>query len=416
MPNQNTSAPRQICEQRRRFLKWLAASPLAVVPMTSFSAPYLVEGQSAADVASRLFDQMITSPDQALSLFDFERVASMNLPPAHFGYLASATDDGNMRTVNRAAFDKFDLRMTRLHGQGRPDLSVELFGEQFDAPFFMCPVSSLRAFHPEGELAMARAARATNIPMSISTFSSTGIEQVNQAYGQPVWFQLYLQSQFEASTELVQRAEQSGSKVLLFTVDSPARSTSSVGALYERLDTRDCTACHNDFIGQRWHKPMVAPLSSNGMPEQTGPFLDWSIIDRLRNITDMKIVVKGIETQADAEAARSVGVDAVYVSNHGGRVMHSGRAALNCLPEVVAGAGQLPVLIDSGFRRGSDVFKALALGATAVGFGRPFIWGMAAFGQEGAEKAVDMVMRELRTSMIHAGAGKVQDIHAGMLS
>lgn len=404
-----------VSEQRRRFLTWLAASPLCALPGVTASAPYLVEGESAADVSDRLFSQIIDSPDQALSLFDFERVAARNLPPAHFGYLASATDDGKMREINRAAFDQYDIRMTRLHGEGRPSLTTDLFGQTFNAPFFMSPVSSLRAFHPEGELAIARAAREANIPMSISTFSSTAIEQVNDAYGTPVWFQLYLQSQFQASKELVERAERSGSQVLLFTVDSPARSVSSIGTLYERLDTRDCTACHNDFIGQRWHKPMVAPLSSNGMPEQTGPFLDWSIIDRLRDITDMKIVVKGIETREDAEKARSVGVDAVYVSNHGGRVMHSGRGALECLPEVVAGAGQLPVLIDSGFRRGSDVFKALALGATAVGFGRPFIWGMAAFGQEGASAAMNMVSRELSISMIHAGAGNLIDIRSEML-
>ena len=405
----------RICNDpaRRRFLNWLSASPLLAIQANAQSIPYLIESASAADVWPALFETSIQSPEEAITLFDFERVAAQNLPPAHFGYLAGASD--GMRETNRSSLDAARIRMTRLHGQGRPDTGIELFGIRYDAPFFMCPVSSLRAFHPEGELAIARAARQMNIPMAISTFSSTPIEEVNQAYRAPVWFQLYLQGLWESTVELIQRAESSGSEVLLLTLDSPARTPNSNSILFERADDRDCTLCHNDLIGQRSHKPMVANLPTEGTRLAGGASQSWELIRRLRDVTGMKILVKGIETGSDAALARQIGVDGLYVSNHGGRVMLSGRGTFECIEEVASEAGSLPLLVDSGFRPGSDVFKALALGADAVGFGRPFCWGMAAFGEAGALQAMNMVKQELSTTMIHAGAGNLSHIQREML-
>ena len=400
---------------RRQFIEWMLSSPLALATGAVNGQGYLLEGPSAAAVMDLLDDTAIASPDEARSVFDFERVAAENLSPAHFGYLAGAAGDNSTLRANREAIERMHLRLSRLTGVGTVDTSCELFGEVYGSPLFLCPIGSLGAFHPEAELGAARAAREHRTAMAISTFGSTPIEAVNEARGQPIWFQLYIQRSWQATFELIRRAEDSGSGVLLITVDSAARVPGETSARFTRIDQSDCTACHNEQTGQRQHKPMIAPLTA-GPRELSGASNDWDVIARIRENTDMTVVIKGLETAGDAERAGSIGADAVYVSNHGGRTMTASRGALDCLAEVVSGAGRLPVLIDSGFRRGPDVFKALALGAAAVGVGRPMVWGLGAFGQSGVERVIDLINSELRVAMLHTGAKRVSEIDATMLS
>ena len=402
--------------ERRTFLRWMAASPLCAVPAATTAADrYLVGELTAKDVANLLGDAVIASADDALNVYDFERVASGNLPPAHFGYLDSSAGDGSTRKANRESIAEVRLRLRRLQGITQPDTSVQLFGEDFAAPVFLCPIASLGSMHPQGELAVAAGAREQNIPMAMSTFSSNAIEPVNAARGQPVWFQLYTMSTWLGTERLIRRAEKSGASVLLITIDTPMRVTREDSELYARADDRDCTACHELPISGPQKKPMAAGLDKLGPRELSAASLTWESIQRIRGLTDMKIVLKGIETREDAEQARRLGIDAIYVSNHGGRGIHASRGTLECLPEVVAGAGDLPVLVDSGFRRGTDVFKALALGATAVGIGRPYVWGLGAFGQEGVEKVIDLVVSELKIAMAQAGAATLGDIREDMV-
>jgi isopentenyl diphosphate isomerase/L-lactate dehydrogenase-like FMN-dependent dehydrogenase len=230
---------------------------------------------------------------------------------------------------------------------------------------------------------------------------------VTAAAGGPIWFQLYPTNDWNVSRAMVKRAEAAGCPVLVLTVDLQGGSNRETLRRYEKRDTRTCTPCHprgGRFAENNRRKPMFDGLDLSRVRSVTLSDMTWDYIQRLKDVTTMKIAVKGIVTREDAELAVGRGADAVIVSNHGGRAEESGRAAIECLPDVVnAVAGRVPVLVDSGFRRGTDIFKALALGATAICIGRPYCWGLASFGQEGVETVLDILRRELQTVMRQAG-------------
>jgi isopentenyl diphosphate isomerase/L-lactate dehydrogenase-like FMN-dependent dehydrogenase len=349
----------------------------------------------------------IRSPNDAINVFDFELAARKTLPAAHFGYLSTGTDDDATLRVNREGFDRFTLRPRRLVDVGRMDLSIQLLGVTWNTPILLCPISSQRAFHPDGELAVARAARARGHLQVLATSTSYSIEDVNVARGEPVWFQLYAQRGMTAQTrQILSRVENAGCPAVVLTVDILGGSRRETQRRLELLDTRDCTECHNDKAPP---PPMLAGTTPPSGPQTTTP--TWDLVKRLRDSTNMKVFIKGIVTREDAKLALEHGVDGVFVSNHGGRAENTLRSAVECLPEIVqAVANRVPVLVDSGFRRGTDIFKALALGATAVGIGRPYIWGLAAFGQEGVDAVLMMLRRELQGLMRQVGTANVQAI------
>lgn len=360
-------------------------------------------------------DALITAAGQALDVFDFERVARKVLPPAHFGYLATGVDGDETLHANRAGFANYSLRVRRMVDLGKIDTSVNLFGTTWETPVFLDPVGSQRAFHPDGELASARAARSKKHLQFLSTVSSTSVEDVTTARGAPVWYQLYPTDQWHVTQALVRRAEAAGCPVIALTVDLQGGSNRVTGARSIPRDSRDCTACHTSKP-PRWfedmaRKPMFKGLDVSAVTDMTPISMNWDYIRRLRDIWPRKLIIKGIVTREDAELAVEHGLDGVLVSNHGGRAEDSGRSSLDSLVEVVAGArGRVPVLVDSGFRRGTDVFKALALGATAVGIGRPYIWGLASFGQEGVEKVLEILRAELLIAMRQAGTRSIAEI------
>jgi len=199
--------------------------------------------------------------------------------------------------------------------------------------------------------------------------------------------------------------------VLLWTVDLPAGRNTETQSRLRRTDTRDCSTCHGqESPGSLRRRPMFAGLDVTGVVN-AAPGLTWDAVDRLKKLTRMKLVIKGIETREDAQLCCDRGADGIIVSNHGGRAEESGRATIECLPEVVeAVRGRIPVMVDGGIRRGTDVFKALALGAKAVGIGRPYIWGLSAFGQEGVERVLDILRGELTLTMRQMGAPAIRDI------
>ena len=384
-------------ETRRRLLRYLAASPLAL----TFAAELLAE------------DAPIQAARDAINVFDFEEAARRALPPAHWGYLATGVDDDRTVRANREAFERVQLRARHLVNVSRVDTTTDLFGQGLEAPLFLCPVSSLRAFHPEGELAVARAARAERTPQGLSTLTTSSIEDVVAARGEPVWFQLYPSADQRVMKALVKRAEAAGCRVLLLTVDMPVGPNRHTSARFARQDPRSCVSCHDrtTFASDMRRKRMFDGLDLSSAGDIIDLGMDWDYVKRLRDLTPMKVVLKGIATREDAALSVEHGVDAVLVSNHGGRSEESGRGALDSLPEVVeAVAGRVPVLVDSGFRRGTDIFKALALGARAVGIGRPYVWGLAAFGQEGVEAVLRMLKAELVMAMQTCGTPRLRDV------
>jgi len=300
------------------------------------------------------------------------------------------------------------------------DMSVNLFGTTWETPIFLDPVGSQRAFHAEGELAVARAARSKKHLQFLSTVASHSVEDVTAARGAPIWYQLYPTDQWPVTQALVRRAEAAGCPVIALTVDLQGGSNRVTAARSVPRDPRDCTTCHTSKP-PRWfedmaRKPMFKGLDLSAVTDMTPISMNWDFIKRLRDIWPRKLVIKGIVTREDAELAVEHDLDGVLVSNHGGRAEDSGRASIDSLVEVVAGVrGRVPVLVDGGFRRGTDVFKALALGATAVGIGRPYIWGLASFGQEGVEKVLAILREELSIAMRQAGTRSIAEINRSFL-
>lgn len=398
---------------RRQLLKFLAASPL----LYCTAAGRLLAEESLD--AIELPDYLIKSPADALDVFDFHAVAKHTLPPAHYGYLATGTDGNETLSANRRAFEQVYLRPMRMVDTSRISLETTLLGESLQSPIVLAPVGSQGAFHPDAELATARAARAQGHLQLLSNVATTPIEDVIAARGEPVWFQFYPTNQWSTAQMMLERAERAGARVVVLTVDLNSGSNRVLLGQHERSDDRDCTVCHGtgsveDFLRMN---PMYEG-SRTTYADFATPDMTWDYLERIRRASSMKIVVKGIVTREDAAGAVEAGADAVYVSNHGGRAEASGWGALESLPEVVEAVnGRVPVMIDSGFRRGTDIFKALALGADAVCIGRPYIWGLAAFGQAGVEKVLEMLRAELAMVMGQVGATSIADIsgrHVGM--
>ncbi|HEY5666052.1 MAG TPA: alpha-hydroxy acid oxidase [Gammaproteobacteria bacterium] len=381
-------------ESRRALLRFIAASPALSV----FSQAY---GQSLTDLYAR---EAVSAASEAINVFDFHEVARSVLMPGHYTYMALGTDDGGTLRANREGFGKFQLRVRRLVDGSNVDTSVEIFGERYPSPILIAPCGAQRAFHPEGELAVARAAGSRGVEQILSTVSSVAVEEVNAARGRPVWFQLYTSPVWSETLARVRRAENAGCRVLALTVDLPASNREAL-ARFRRDTNPECQACHAADAG------LIPPLPMIGSGQVGTGFLNWDYVDRLRDATTMRLLIKGIVTAEDAYLAVDHGVDGIIVSNHGGRSEDSGRGTIESLPEVVAAVdGRIPVIVDSGFRRGTDIFKALAIGADAIAIGKPYLWGLSAFGQEGVEAVLDILARELEIVMRQAGTPNLNAI------
>jgi len=403
---------------RRQFLKFLAASPLLAAPALASPLRTLLDPQQPAPGStlwsekSDFHGDVITSPEQAFDLMEFEAAAKKALPPAHFGYLATGVDDDATVRANHEGYSHFQLRSRRLIDVSKLDTSVEIFGTTWDTPITLQPVSALKAFHPEGEIAVGRAAKAKGHLQMLSTVSTCSVEEVTAARGGPVWQQLYPTNVWEITRAIITRAERAGCPAIVLTVDLQENSNRETLFKSRRYDDRDCTLCHGKgFASYVSRKPMFDGLDVAKVTGLHFSGMTWDFVKRLRDTTTRKLLIKGIVTKEDAQLAVEHGVDGIVVSNHGGRAEETLRPTIECLPEVVEGVrGKIPVLVDGGVRRGTDIFKALALGATAVGIGRPYAWGLAAFGQEGVEAVLAILRRELETVMRQVGARSVAEI------
>jgi 4-hydroxymandelate oxidase len=348
---------------------------------------------------------------------EFEVLARDALPPAHFGYIRTGADDDRTVVRNHEAFSHYEIRAHRFNDLTHLDTALTVFGASWHSPIYLSAVSAMRAFHPDAELGVARAAHSRAMQMMLSTGSDSAPEAVRDACGAPVWQQLYPTDDFSVTTGIVQRAESAGSDVIVVTLDSRGARNNETLRRAMQVDNRNCTDCHVGNSHDMWRRgPLftgldVSRVTGLAPPDQSLPFLE-----RLRTLVKGKLLVKGIVTGEDARLAVEHGVDGVIVSNHGGRNEETLRATLDCLPEIVTAVrGRVPVFIDGGVRRGTDVFKALALGATAVGIGRPQAWGLAAFGQPGVEAVFDILNRELASIMRQAGTPNLASITHDLL-
>jgi 4-hydroxymandelate oxidase len=364
---------------------------------------------------ARLFSRPpppVTGPDQVLDVMEFEPLAREAMPPAHFGFLATGADDDQTVRRNHEAFSNYEIRARRFTDMTHLDTATSVLGARWPSPVYLSAVSAMRAFHPDAELAVARAAKSRSTKLMLSTGTSSAPEDVAAARGAPLWQQLYPMDDWSVTEGIVRRAEQAGSDAIVLTVDSHgARNNETLRRLMQ-ADSRRCTDCHPGNSHDMWRRgPMFTGLDVSRVRGLAPADFRVGFLDRVRALVKGRLIVKGIVTGEDAVIAVEHGADAIVVSNHGGRNEETLRATVDCLPEIVAAVRtRIPVFIDGGIRRGTDVFKALALGATAVGIGRPQIWGLAPFGQAGVEAVLDILNRELAAIMRQAGTSTVAAI------
>jgi isopentenyl diphosphate isomerase/L-lactate dehydrogenase-like FMN-dependent dehydrogenase len=393
---------------RREFFQFLAASTVLTPSMRALAQQLAVSHDQPG---------VIMSAKEALQVMDFEEAARRALPPAHWGYMASGVDDDLTLRANVEAYRHIGLKPRRLVDVSKPDLSTEVFGVRWETPLFICPVGGQRAFHPQGEMATAAAAKAKRHQMILSNVTTYSVEDVAKTLGQPPWQQLYMPLKWEETDKLVKRIEDAGVPVLVWTVDLLAGRNTPTMTRFGRQDTRNCIACHSNGVGTPvpGYRPMYEGLNLEG--RYNPPDATWATFDRLKKLTKMKVMLKGIDSAEDAQLAVQHGVDGLIVSNHGGRATETLRATIDCLPEVVeAVRGRIPVFVDGGVRHGTDMYKALAAGARGVGIGRPYIWGLSAFGQDGVERVLEILRAELTMTMKQMGTPTVKEITAARVA
>src|SRR6202790_2350802 len=353
---------------RRKFLGMLAASPfLASSHTLGESLAKLLAARELTD--AKFLDWLgelqqsadpISPPACALDVMDFEAAARKALPPAHFGYLATGVDDDGTVRANREAYSRIQIRARRLIGVEEIDMSVKLFSTKWNTPIVLSPVSSQKAFHSEGEVAVARAARAKGHLMMLSTVATSSIEDAIAARSGPIWQQLYPTNVWAVGRAMVKRAEAAGASAIVLTVELHASSSRETLLRAERVDKTECSACHQSaypgdvrgraragsggFAQYAARKPMFDGLDLSKVTAAQPANLSWDFVKRVRDTVTVTLLLKGIVTREDAQLAVEHGVDGLIVSNHGGRSEETLRPTIDSLPEVIeAAAGRIPV-------------------------------------------------------------------------
>jgi 4-hydroxymandelate oxidase len=352
----------------------------------------------------------------------FEPMARRRLSRMAYDYVRSGGGDEISMRENRAGFERLQLEPSVLVDVSQIDTRVNLFGSEFESPILLAPVAYHRLYHAEGEVGTARGASAAGAGLVISTFTTTSIDEIARNTRQPIWFQLYVQRDREFTKDMVQRAVASGCKAVCITADTPVLGN-RYGQLsfglpkgMECVHLRELRAPGAAQITQvqapQGHKTQRANIYDTLFD----PSFNWNDLEWLRSVAGVPVLVKGVLSAADGKLAVSRGADGVIVSNHGGRNLDTVPATIDALPRVVdAVAGRIPVMLDSGIRRGTDVLMALALGAKAVFIGRPYVYGLAAGGAKGVERVISILRDELERAMALTGRRSIAEIDATVL-
>jgi isopentenyl diphosphate isomerase/L-lactate dehydrogenase-like FMN-dependent dehydrogenase len=362
--------------------------------------------------------RLTTTEMEPLNLFEIEQLAKEKLPRIAYDYFSSGAWDEITLKRNREAFNEILVHYRVLVDVSRRNLSTTLFGQTLAMPLLLAPTAFHKIAHPDGELATARAASSAGIPMVLSSLSTTKVEEVAAASTGPVWFQLYVNKDRGFTRDLVARVEKAGCEALMLTVDTPewgrrerdVRNCFHLPPGLSAINLIPSNEC-GEVIGQ----------SGAGMGQAFTWMLDasvtWKDVDWLASITKLPVILKGICRPDDAQRSLQHGVAGIVVSNHGARQMDSAPATIEVLPGVVdVVQGKIPVLLDGGIRRGLDILKALALGASAVQIGRPVLWGLANGGEQGLRKVLEMLRQEFDLAMALAGCPDVKSITRDLVS
>ncbi|HEX5434932.1 MAG TPA: alpha-hydroxy acid oxidase [Candidatus Angelobacter sp.] len=347
-------------------------------------------------------------------VMQFEALARKRLSQMAYDYIRSGGADEITMCENRLGFERLALSPRVLVDVSEIDTRISLLGFELDSPILLAPIAYQRLFHPEGELATARGANAAGAIFVVSTFATTAIREIAKNTSQPIWFQLYAQRDRAFTRAMIERAISDGCKALCLTVDTPV-----LGCRYGQIKFApppgiDCPQLHGlaetlKIASRQTRGSGIYDLLSN-------PTFTWRDVEWLRSFANVPLLLKGIMNPDDAVRAVDAGVDGIIVSNHGGRNLDMLPPAIEALPSVVdAVGGRIPVLMDSGIRRGTDILMALALGARAVLVGRPYVYGLAAGGAEGVERVIRIFREELERAMALTGRRSIAEIDSSVL-
>ncbi|MFQ5944840.1 MAG: alpha-hydroxy acid oxidase [Candidatus Methylomirabilales bacterium] len=346
-----------------------------------------------------------------INVADYESAARAKMEPMHFGYYASGADDEITLHENREAYRRLQLQYRVLKGVGKPDLSTKLLEHDLSMPLILAPTALHRLAHPDGELATVRAAGTAGTLMMLSTLSSTPLEDVMDAAGGPLWFQLYIYKDRGITESLVRRAMAAGFGALVVTVDAPVMGRREADERSGFEPPPGVTLANLSKVGVERLQSAGGSSLAEYVAAQLKPDLSWGDIDWLASITALPVLVKGVVHPEDAAAGMDRGVAGIVVSNHGGRQLDTAPATIDVLPEIAEVLdNRVPIIVDGGVRRGTDALKALALGADAVAVGRPVLWGLAVDGEEGASRVLGILREELERAMLLCGAGRLTDL------
>src|SRR5262245_9183124 len=356
----------------------------------------------------------LQTPAEPVSLSDYEPLARERIPHMAYEYVSGGAADEITLRWNREAFDRIRLRPRVLVDVSKLDTRVSLFGQEMPSPILLAPTAYHRLIHPEGELATVKGAGAAGATLIASMLATTAVEEMAKVSTRPLWFQTYILKDRGFTRDLAQRAEGAGCKALCVTVDSPV-----VGI--RNRDQRARFALPPEM--ERANLKGLMRPGGNLRPQEGDiytPILDaslvWKEIDWLRSFARAPVLLKGILNPEDADRAVKSGASGIIVSNHGARNLDTVPATIDALPEVADKiAGRIPILMDSGVRRGTDVFKALALGATAVLIGRPYLYGLGVAGSEGVRRVVNILQTEFQVAMALGGRPSLRDIDRSAL-
>jgi len=347
------------------------------------------------------YQNRVPSLDELSTALDFEAVAYEKLPRSAFNYTARGSAGEFTLRRNRDAFDWVDLVAKSMVDVSSIDTTTEILGTKMAFPMMVAPTAAHGALHPSGEVGMRRGcSAAADTPMIVSQNSSMPMDKVGAAGGAPLWFQIYPRQEVEESRAPLDAAQAAGCRALVATIDQQA-------SYYERQ-------IHDKHLTNRPARRRRRRAAAPANPYRVRTFrlwYEWKLFDELRSVSNLPLLAKGILTAEDARRCVEHGLDGIVVSNHGGRTLDYVPSSLEVLPEIVdAVGGRIPVLVDSGFRRGSDILKALALGASAVCLGRVPRWGLAAFGAAGVQRVLEILQAELVLAMAHAGRPSLASI------
>ncbi|WP_456270982.1 alpha-hydroxy-acid oxidizing protein [Bacillus sp. AK031] len=362
--------------------------------------------------------------ERHITINEWENEAEKVMKINAFDYIARGAGEESTLRANREAFGQWQLFHRALRDVSSIDTSVSLFGYNLPTPVFLAPIGVQTIAHPKGELASSIAAASMNLPYVTSTVSSYSMEEIADGMGDcPRWFQLYYAGDEQVAESMIKRAEASGYSAIVLTVDTPIVGFRERDHFNKYSPVGEGVGSGNYFSDPVFKKLLEFPIEQDreaAIKKQLelfeNPAVKWDAIQKIRKYTDLPVLLKGIVHPEDAKLALSYGVDGVIVSNHGGRQLDHGISALDALEKVCCAVeGKVPVLFDSGIRRGSDIFKALALGAAAVLLGRPYIYGLAREGEEGVRKVVHQIQKEFETTMALAGVTSIEQINKSFL-